>query len=130
MTVPDAYRGRRQLVRSVTSGVLVLVALGVSEYFRTGTYSAFGLVGRPLIFAALGGLAFEGRSWASTLAGVWLVLLALVAGANGIPALSTQPVAGFLLFVFGLSYILVGYRLIASPHIRACCRAQRGAWHS
>jgi len=119
MPTPDLDRGRRQLIWSVASGTLVLVALGVSEYFRTGAFSALSLLGRPLIFAALGRLAFEGRGWAPKVAGVWIALLALVAGVNGVPALSTHPIAAVILFAFGLSYFLVGYRLIASPHIRA-----------
>ena len=126
MTTPDPDRGRRQLIWSVASGTFVLVALGLSEYFRTSTLSTVSLLGRPLIFAALGRLAFEGRAWAPNVAGVWIALLALIAGGNGVPALSTHPIAAVILFAFGLSYVLVGYRLIASPHIRAFV-AQRSA---
>lgn len=130
MTTPDPDRGRRQLIWSVVSGTLVLVALGLSEYFRTDTVSTVSFLGRPLIFAALGRLAFEGRAWAPKVAGVWIALLALVAAGNGVPAFSTHPMAALILFAFGLSYVLVGYRLIASPHIRAFVaerRARRSA---
>jgi DNA-binding NtrC family response regulator len=48
MTTPDPDRGRRQLLWSVASGTLVLVALGVSEYFRTSAFSAVSVLGRPL----------------------------------------------------------------------------------
>ena len=129
MASPDPARGRRQLILSVASGTLVLVALGISEYFRTGAVSAVSLLGRPLIFVALGRLAFEGRAWAPKVAGVWIAFLALVAAGNGVPALSTQPIAAIILFIFGLSYVLVGYRLIASQHIRAFV-AERSARRS
>ena len=119
MSVPNPERGKRQLVWALACGSLVLVALGLSEYFRTGEFSAIGIVGRPFIFAALGLFAFEGRAWAPKVAGVWIGILALVAALNGVPAFSTHPLAATILFAFGLAYLLLGFRLIASPHIRA-----------
>ena len=118
MTISDPDRGRRQLLWSIGSGTAMLVALGISEYFRTGTLSALSLLGRPFVFAALGRLAFEGRVWAPRVAGVWIALLAIVAGGNGVPVISTHPIAALILFALGCSYVLVGYRLVASVHIR------------
>jgi hypothetical protein len=129
MTTPNPDRGKRQLIWSVTCGTLVLVALGISEYFRTGVFSAIAIFGRPLIFAALGWLAFEGRAWAPKVAGVWIGILAVVAAGNGVPALSKHPLAAITLFAFGVSYLLVAVRLIASPHIRAFV-AERAARRS
>lgn len=119
MTIPDPDRGKRELVWEIGCGTLLLVGIGVDAHFRTGASSAIGIVGRPFIFAALGGLAFEGRTWAPKVAGVWIALLALVAGGNGIPALKTRPVAAMILFAFALSYLFVAYRLFMSSNIRA-----------
>ena len=119
MTIPDPERGSRQLVWAIACGTLVLLALELSEYFRTGQFSAIGLIGRPFVFVALGFFAFEGREWAPKVAGVWIGILALVAAGNGIPALSTHPFSAIILFAVALGYLLLGFRLIASPHIRA-----------
>jgi hypothetical protein len=129
MTVPNPERGKRQLIWALACGTLLLVALGLSESLRTGVFSAVGLIGRPFVFAALGLFAFEGRAWAPKVAGVWIGILALVAAVNGVPALSTHPLAAIILFAFGLAYVLVGVRLIASPHIRAFV-VERAARHN
>ena len=119
MTIPSPDRGKRELVWEIACGTLLLVGIGVDAHFRTGASSAIGMVGRPFIFAALGALAFEGRAWAPKVAGVWLGLLAIVGGVNGIPAIPVRPIAATILFAVVLVYLLIAYRLIMSPHIRS-----------
>jgi hypothetical protein len=119
VTEADTVVGRQQLLRAIIAGTLLLFALGISDFLRAGTPSAMSLLGRPLIFAGLGRLAFEGRTWAPRLCGVWIALLAIVAGVNGIPSFAAHPLSSLLLFAFALMYGALAFRLIVSRHIKA-----------
>ena len=115
----DPARGRRQLLASIVSGCVLLFGLGLNDYFNKGSAALFPMVGRPLVLAALGRLAFDGRTWAPRLAGIWVGLLALVAGGVGVSQVQTRPVGGGIVLVFAIAYAIVAVRLVASSHIQA-----------
>jgi len=83
------------------------------------------MLGRPLVLAALGRLAFDGRAWAPRLAGIWVGILALVAGGAGVAQLRTHPVSAGLVLVFAIAYAVVAVRLVASSHIQSFVRTRQ-----
>ena len=121
----DPVRGRRQLLTSIISGCVLLFGLGLSDYFGKGSAALIPMLGRPLVLAALGRLAFDGRAWAPRLAGIWVGILALVAGGAGVAQLRTHPVSAGLVLVFAIAYAVVAVRLVASSHIQSFVRTRQ-----
>jgi hypothetical protein len=82
---PLSRDDRRRLLLAIAAGVVGLAALALLTRAVAGDFRLLTAVGRPILFAAVGALALQGRRWARAVLAFWagsLAILNVVAGAN------------------------------------------------
>ena len=115
----NLVRGRGQFAAIIAFGAAGLLLLGLVDWQRGEDINWVSALGRPIAFAAFGGLAWQGRLWARTVMAVWLALLgALLVGKSIVVVMSGEAVSAMWTGI-GLLFLVSAVLLYRSPHIRA-----------
>ena len=74
----DPRHERRLFLAGVGAGVLGIAGLGALTWAIGGDVRPLSLIGRPIVFAAVGALGLQGRRWPRVVLMLWSGCLALL----------------------------------------------------
>lgn len=109
-TTPAAHAAsaadRRLLLAGIGTGVIGIIGVAFLSHVVGGGITALNAVGRPLLFAAIGTLAVQGRGWARVVLALWTGGLALFNAVAAINLLREGHLGGAAMFL-GLGAIFL-----------------------
>jgi hypothetical protein len=114
-----SQRGRTQLAVCIASMVAALLLIALGVWLRGAEFRPITQLGRAVVFAALGFLAFRGLRWAKTLLVVWSAILALSFGVVAVSVGFTSVVWTVVALAFMSGAAYVTYVLGTSDAIEA-----------
>jgi hypothetical protein len=109
---------RPLLLAGIGMGVIGVVALSILTHLVGGGIGPVSGIGRPLLYAAIGALAVQGRNWARVVLALWSGGLALFNGIAAVNLVRTGHPGGAMLFL--------GLGLVFLASIVLLLRARRG----
>jgi hypothetical protein len=121
----DAARGKVELGLVIGGCVLAFLLTGTVARLRSGEGAPVSMLGRPIILALLGALAWQGRAWARTVAAVWVGLIAIVYAIGAVPIVGQSMVGGMVMLALAATLGAAAFRLQTSPNIDALVQRRR-----
>lgn len=124
-STPHSRADQRLLLAGIGAGVLGLIGLAILTRAIGEELRTVSAVGRPLLFAAVGALAFTGRRWATFVLVIWAACLAFLHAVAATNLLRSGHAGDAALFL-GLGLVFLAASLLVH---RARRDARRDAQH-